>query len=109
MTKRKIGRPFKKGLSGNPGGKSKERAEYQRQFEEITSKFKLKDKLAGNQMRPCFEVLVERLIRFAAAGRGWAMKEAMFRFLGADFNLNIKAEDGVKFIVKIVKGEEDVD
>jgi len=109
------GRPWKPGESGNPSGKSKTRAEYQRQFEEISNKLMLRDGLVSSEtygkMRPCFEVLIKHLLQLAASGKAWAMQEALFRFLGRDFNLSISAADEIKnqrvrFIVEVVKPED---
>ena len=109
------GRPWKPGESGNPSGKSKVRAEYQRQFEEISNKLMLRDSLVSSEtygeMRPCFEVLIKHLLQLAASGKAWAMQEALFRFLGRDFNLSISAADEIKnqrvrFIVEVVKPED---
>ena len=95
------GKGFLPGQTGNAGGRSKARAEFQRQFMMVVENLKVpyqEGKHKPRKLLPVVEALTNQLVKYANKGNAWAMKLFFDLAIGKHLDLMVSKPEGAKFI-----------
>lgn len=86
------GKGFRPGQTGNAGGRSKGRAEFQRQFLQVVEELKVPFRDAKGKVcksLPVVEALTRQLVKYALKGEAWANRLFYELAIGKSLDLEV--------------------